>query len=442
MRVARIRISNVMGIEELEIDNPGSITTVEARNGKGKTSLIEAIRSVVDGGHDATLLRNGADVAEVVILLDDETEIRKRITADGSKLSVTRPDIGEIGSPKKYVDRLFNALSVNPVAFLTLPEKQQAQALLEALPLQLDRSEVESVVGELISVRDSDFRGHPLDVLDGIHKRVYDERTGINRASKEKKATVDQLKQSLPSDAPEQDPEQQLDIALQAQTELQRIRGEKIDALQDEVDEDVLKLRDAAEAEISRLQRQLSTAIEEKQRGHQGLVDQIRGEYEPQLEELAGLIGSLRQQSRTAAAANNTRQVLDRLGGEVDSLTEKSAALTAALAELDGLKLSLLKGLPIKGLEVRDGILYKGDIPFRRLNKAEQVKVAIRLAQLQAGDVPLVCVDGIEALDGPTFQAFREHAAKTDLQFIVTRVTPETDRAPEGLQVMKEAIPA
>lgn len=442
MRVARIRVSNVMGIEELEIDNPGSITTVEARNGKGKTSLIEAIRSVVDGGHDATLLRNGADVGEVVLVLDDETEIRKRITADGSKLTVTRPDIGEVSSPKRFVDRLFNALSVNPVAFLALPEKEQAQALLEALPLKLDRGDVENVVADLIPIRDSDFRGHPLDVLEGIHRRVYDERTGINRASKEKKATVDQLTKSLPTDASETDPEQQLDVAMQAQSELQRVRQERLDALQDEVDENVQRLRDDAHARIREIEQQLSLAIETTQRGHQDLVQRVTAEYQPQLEELAGLIGSLRQQSRTAAAANNTRQVLTRLSEEVDSLTEKSQALTGALDALDGLKLSLLKGLPIKGLEVRDGILYKGDVPFRRLNKAEQVKVAIRLAQLRAGDVPLVCVDGIEALDGPTFQAFREHASKTDLQFIVTRVTPETEHAPQGLHVMKEAIPA
>lgn len=61
MRIAKISIKNVLGIEELEIDSPGALTVIEARNGRGKSSTMEAIRAVVDGGHDASLLRHGAE---------------------------------------------------------------------------------------------------------------------------------------------------------------------------------------------------------------------------------------------------------------------------------------------------------------------------------------------------------------------------------------------
>lgn len=448
MKVARIRIQNVMGIEELEINDPGSVTTVEARNGKGKTSLIEAIRSVVEGGHDATLIRNGADVGEVVIVLDDETTITKRITAEGSKLSVTRPDIGEIRSPKSYVDRLFNALSVNPIQFLNLPEKEQARALLEIAPLKLDRGAVEALVGDLITLRESDFRGHPLEVLEGIDRRVYDERTGVNRAAKEKQGTVNTLKQGL-TDPDETDYSAEI-ASLEAERDELASRflaeREAIDEWMDstiesscsEIDVDMAQLRErltVLEAERASRVDQITREADSKH----AAIDQT----EPaKKEELKGRIQTLRAKSETQTATRSTRRTVAQLEREIQALNDRSGNLTTAREHLDNLRLAMLKDLPIRGLEVREGILYKGDVPFRRLNKAEQVKVAIRLAQLQAGDVPLVCVDGIEALDGPTFEAFRKHASQTDLQFIVTRVTPETQDAPQGLQVLREAVPA
>ena len=65
MRVAHVRISNILGIEEIEFA-PGGFTEVSGGNGAGKTSVLEAIRAALRGGNDATLLRNGADRGEIV----------------------------------------------------------------------------------------------------------------------------------------------------------------------------------------------------------------------------------------------------------------------------------------------------------------------------------------------------------------------------------------
>jgi len=431
MRVSRIRITNIMGLEELEIVEPGALTVIEARNGKGKTSALEAIRSVIDGGTDATLLRNGAEEGEVVLVLDDETVIRKRITAKGSTLTVNRPDVGMIGSPKKYVDALFNALSVNPIAFISLPEKEQARAFLEAIPLELDRGEVEAAVAGLVDVRPSDCNGHALDTLDALHKRLFDERTGINREAKSKRATVEQLSASLPAEEGEavaidflEEERRALAAALHERTRAIEVKAtEQLNAVQQRLAEQIEALR--VEAEVARDGIRAAADAD---------VRAIEAESSPELDRLTDAIGAARERMKAEAAAANTRQVVAGMAAEADQLTVRSQALTAALARLDALKLSLARSLPIKGVEVRDGVLFKGDVPFRRLNKAEQVKLAIRLAQVRAGEVPLVCVDGIEALDGETFEAFKTNAAAANLQFIVTRVSPEQD-APDGLGV-------
>ena len=67
MRITRISIRNFMAFEEMEF-NAGALTVAVGVNGSGKTSILEAIKSGLNGGaHDASLLRNGADKAEIVL---------------------------------------------------------------------------------------------------------------------------------------------------------------------------------------------------------------------------------------------------------------------------------------------------------------------------------------------------------------------------------------
>ena len=45
-RCTQIEVVNIMGIEQLKFV-PGNVTIVSGRNGAGKTSVLEAIRSVL-----------------------------------------------------------------------------------------------------------------------------------------------------------------------------------------------------------------------------------------------------------------------------------------------------------------------------------------------------------------------------------------------------------
>ena len=80
MKVNKITISNILGLESYEI-KPGQFTAITGANGQGKTSALDAIKAAVGGGHDATLLRNGATEGRIVLELDDGSSIVKRVTA-------------------------------------------------------------------------------------------------------------------------------------------------------------------------------------------------------------------------------------------------------------------------------------------------------------------------------------------------------------------------
>lgn len=414
MRVAKIQIRNILGIEELDIE-PGAVTMLEGRNGVGKTSTIEAIKAVVAGGHDASLLRNGAEVGEVVLVLDDETVIRKRITADKSTLTVRRADAGEVSAPQRYLARLADALSVNPVAFLTADPKRQAEYLLESLPLQLDTAALEEAVGGTVEIGAIAAGAHALDVIAEIRKEVFEERTGINRAAKEKRATVTQLADSVPAEVVSEADARAHLKELQRENEVAGAEGR---ARADEI----TRTRDDAIAEIKAdAQRRIDEVRARAEAERAAALEELL----PKARELAAKIAAADTELREADRHANTREVLAGLQEDVTELEQRSEALTAALGRLDALRTKLLSKLPIPGLELVDGVIQKGGVPFARLNRAEQVKVAIALARLRAGEIKLICVDGIECLDGKTLEAFRENAARTDLQFVITRVNPD-----------------
>jgi hypothetical protein len=116
--------------------------------------------------------------------------------------------------------------------------------------------------------------------------------------------------------------------------------------------------------------------------------------------------------------------MISRFKDEQGKAEAESLSLTDGLGRLEALKGELLKTLPIKGYEVRDGQDYKDGIPFERVNKAKQVAVALQVAKLLAKDLRLVCVDNLECLDADTFAAFEKAAlSNQDFQFVVTRVT-------------------
>src|SRR5690554_6495639 len=117
MTIQQISIRNILGIESLSFE-PGKVTTISGANASGKSSILEALKAVFKDGHDATLLRAGCLSGDVVLLLDDGTEIHKRISVYGSTLTATAPNGSRLSAPQRLVNNLIDTM-FNPVSFLT-----------------------------------------------------------------------------------------------------------------------------------------------------------------------------------------------------------------------------------------------------------------------------------------------------------------------------------
>jgi DNA repair exonuclease SbcCD ATPase subunit len=445
MRVSRIKISDILGIEELEFE-PGAFTTISGTNGSGKTSVLEAIKSVVKGGTDATLLRNGAKDGEIILVLDDETQIRKRVTAKSSTVTVER-DGAIVREPMSTIRAITDMLSVNPVEFLAARPKDRTDVLLESLPIKADPKRLSKIAGFEVHADSSD---HALVLIDRLQREIFDDRTATNRALRDKRATVQQLEGTLPApgepgatgDLPALEAAKaQLDAAKEAEFERVRLKLNEFRKTADEKTEAVRanmnSVREVAAQRIEAIRVQMQADIDaltpELTAIQDWLVDAERkagiqrektvNRHAEGVAPIMAEISALRSSQGAAARAQQTRETIALIDREGLALRADSDRQTKALEDLAAYKAELLENLPIQGLTVQDGEIMRDGVVFDRLNTAQQVEIAVDIAKLRAGALGVICVDGLENLDTAHFEAFKAQAIKSGLQLIVSRVS-------------------
>jgi DNA repair exonuclease SbcCD ATPase subunit len=435
LRVSHVTIRNILGIEELEF-TPGGFTEVSGANGSGKTSTIEALRAALRGGHDATLLRNGTEKGEIVLVLDDGTQIRKKVTPSDTDVTILR-DEKKLSRPAEAIKRLHDALSVNPVEFLRAPEKSRVDALLQVMPIALDMGRVTEITGQGAIdgalreaqrvAKGSDKVPEGLDLLEAVKRFVFDDRTGINRAARDKEGTINQLRATLPEEAAEAPPTDATllaklnEIDAERDAELERI-STKLAGLKAESDERVEALR----ASIRELERQIDAEradFNEKKSLAAQTEAEVRAEHAEKRAGVEAQVKQIEKAQQAAARFAQTRETIARMVADLEELKADSQARTDALEALDAYKAELLASLPIPGLEVIEGKLLRYGVPFERLNEAQKVRIAIEIARLRAGELGLICVDGLELLDPEAYDAFRKDAEEFGLQLIVSKVS-------------------
>lgn len=429
MKISHIRISNILGLDELEF-SPEGFTQISGPNGTGKTSILEAIKSVLATGHDATLLRKGADKGEVVLVLDDGMELSKSVTATGSTTSVRR-DGKKLTRPAEAIKALTDSMSVNPVEFLLAPKKDRVKALLEAMPLEADTKHLSDLAGFPIKATPG---VHALHVISQTYQQVYDERTGTNRAVKEKTATINQLEAAIPpAPAGVEGSEEELDAAIRTACDsrdtmhgkiakkLDGLRVDtqtQIDAIRAKLQTDIDALKAAASTQVDAIKASLAEQEGKAAAARHAASEKCTAATTPLSQQLA----IIRNDREASGRRQQTLDTIANMRTELETLTADAQTQTQALEAIENYKSELLASLPIPGLEVRDGEIFRDDVPFDRLNTAQQVDIAVELAKLRAADLGIVCVDRIECLDSASLEAFKEAALASGLQFFITRV--------------------
>lgn len=441
LKVTEIRIKNILGLTECTFQL-GKFTTVSGSNGTGKTSVFKAVKSVFEGGYDATLIRNGEQAGEVVFVLEDGTNFTKTIDRDKAKSGLKAT--GQ-KSPQSYLNSISDITSVNPVSFLTGDDKARLKILLESMPIELPEERLKEITGEELP------EGEPLVVLDSVRRSVYDKRTGENRAIKEKKASIASLESTLTPVALAHNTDFQTELD-EAEKELAE-KTQKRDTYKDEINSLFIKngdeiaaeekitvsnLQEEREAELKAIRDKYETLIDETKKKQADKYTELISRKQEKLDTLTesftaysvpklARIAELKEAVKHEAVSQSTRLNIENQKSELATFEEQAINLNAQLEEIDNIKKEILSKTPFPNVQVQDGIIFVDTVRFNHLNTAQQVAFALKLAILRAGELRLVCLDNMECLDEGTLKAFKTAAAKyEDVQFIITRV--ETDK--------------
>jgi DNA repair exonuclease SbcCD ATPase subunit len=447
MKIAKISISNIMGITELEFVPGGTFNEIAGRNGKGKSSILAAIKTVIEGGHDATLIRKGEEKGEVVLLMDDDTRIRKTITYKGVNVTVEKNGV-KAEKPQSMIDALVNVLSTNPIDFLRAPPKMRVNVLLESIPMTADEERLAEIVGFKPKVA---ANAHALTAIDAVYTAVFDDRTGTNRAAKEKRNTISQLDAAIPTGEDGEVVTGDIDELLAQQASVDKKRDDEITridtklaafATSSEQKRDSIRTGYQTEIDVYKVQieelnalinskrESMAADLETERAAHAEIVgkankqkDKARNTHVTDRAPIAAAISGIQQNQEAAARARVTRDTIATMTTEAEALESDALAQTASLEALQAYKSELLDQLPIDGLQVIDGKILRNGIIFDRLNAGQQVEIAVEIAKLRAGKLGVICVDGIELLDSEHFRALQEQMEGSGLQMFVGRTT-------------------
>ncbi len=469
MKVVSFRFRNLMGIDELEI-KPGKVTRISGPNGSGKTSAIEGLRSFRTGGHDVTLLRNGEESGEAFMLFDDGTEVRKRFRGDDSDLRVRRPD-GDVTAAQTWVNRLFDALSFDPVKFLEAKPEKRIEALLDVLPIEVAKTAIEEAAPDgkfptWATAGRTSFSGrHAIRILDDVRESIFKERAGVNATAKDKQSTADELLRTVP-EAPDVAPDvataradrdsmirdseavraaaegevQRLQLGVQAISETAEHRKHlnERDNIKIEINKLETMLAENKRALAERLLRveeagaKLQEALSEKKKAIRWSVERERDDRIANNDKVVAIIDAdlrLAEEARRRIDKDAAvRKIAFDARDAAEALAQRSRSLTGQIGAVESIRRNLLSNVPITGVDVRDGELWvddgvHGSVTFNRLNLAQRIRLSLEVARLRAAEVPFVAFDDAEHLDAEHLAEFEKAAVELGVQLVYATVS-------------------
>lgn len=431
--ITRIEINNIKGIAFCELKLAGrALTVLKGQNASGKTSILDAISSVFQGGSDPDLIRKGEKSGKVVIELSDGHVIRKIQTASGARLEViTAEGEKEPGGPMEFVSKLAKSFSFDPLAFCRAPKKERVEFLLRAMPLEFTGAEMRGlklgqipVGGPLESLVGSDSKLN-LPEFDKIRATVYDRRRTANVSVKDLDAAVASLRRSLPAEGQQTNWSAVLKEEQAKLDKAGKMRDEEMAAILAEAQRAKDAAREAYDAEIQTINGQVQEA-------NAAVVSEYEKAVAPHQQRVGEAQANLKRSGEVEGLSRHLEEQRDKLAAK----SEEADSLDRALTCLDALRAAKLDTLPIAGLEIRDGEVYRDGIPFDHVNQQRQYITSFEVAALQFGDLPFIVADEFEHLDAEQQKGFAEWLEGSEVQVIVACVDNGPLRA-EPKEAMK-----
>lgn len=402
MKIVQLTASNVKRLKAVEITPDGTLQIVGGRNAQGKSSVLDAIWLALGGGKagkETTLpIRDGESKASVTLDLGDLV-VTRSWTQKGTTLKVASKDGAVYGSPQKMLDELVGRLSFDPLEFTRLSAREQRDALLDLVDLDVD-----------------------VDALDAERAEVFAQRTEVGRQGK---AIGDvQVNDDLPT-------EEQSASAIIQQIREAEDHNREVESYREQHSTAERRCDEIA-AQILELQNRLQRMEEDRDAAHRYLLANSLHDTTP----LEAKLATVEETNAQIRANNAARKQAERKA----DMRQDYEILTKKLAELDERKAQALAAarFPVDGLGFDEsGVTYQG-VPFSQASSAEQIRVSLAMAMALNPKLRVLRIKDGSLLDADAMSLIREQVAERDFQLWIERVGD----ADEGAVIIEDGAVA
>lgn len=468
MKISKIKIRNLFGIKEQELD--GKSVELTGKNGAGKTSVIDAIRYALTNKSDRKyIIRNGESEGEIIVETDSGLSIDRRARSTQSDYKAVKQNGNTIGSPEAFLQSLFVPLQLNPMEFIQMSEKEQNAIILNMIKYDWDMNTIKEWFGEI--PQDVNYEQNILAVLNDIQSEngyYFQSRQNINRDIRAKKAIATDIENALPVGYDGNEWEKAELGALYTQIERIRKSNHEIEmakAIVDGHDQKIRKFQADKEIALAALEReigaeanQIETDIATLEERIKSLKDKraglartksdrqaaIENEYKANVAKFEGEIanytevakGEIQPYDKLQEEAEYTEKMKSHIGEwrhllalneEIEKLTAESEELTKKIEKARTLPGEILEGaeIPVKGLSVKNGLPLINGLPISNLSDGEKLSLCIDVAVENPLGIKIILIDGVEKLSEENRKAIYEKCKSKGLQFIATRTTDD-----------------
>lgn len=369
------------------IEPKSNTVIIAGKNGQGKTSVLDSIVMALAGKSSEVAklttkpIREGEKTAHVTVTTD-EYIITRKWTEKDSYLEMTNKDGMIFKSPQALLDQIVGDLCFDPLEFSRMKPKEQREALLGIVKLDID-----------------------LDQWDRDYKFKYDQRTSIGAQGKALQGKADTT-----PEVPVETPEDEVSVAALV-AELQK--AEEHNRKREDAEQSMLEI----DAKVLELERMITVAKETLETSKE--LYMAAGNAFPTThfqEQIANA-------EQTNAAVRSKKERAATLA-EVEKYDTEYAKLSAELTVMTtdkAIKLASAQ-FPIAGLSFdEDGVTYK-QIPFAQSSAAEQLKVSMAIAMAKNPKLRVIRITDGSLLDEDNMKVLTEMADKNDFQIWVEKV--------------------
>lgn len=470
MRTTKIKIKNLFGITETELD--GRSVEITGANGVGKTSVIDAFRYALTNQSDRSIIvHEGEKEGEIIIETDTGLSIDRRKRTEQADYKSIKENGREVMSPESFLKQLFSPLQLDPVAFTLMTTKEKNRAILDLVEFDWDLNYINEKFGEIPSWVNYDQ--NILEVLSDMQSENgewFKERQNVNRDMRNETAFIADIAKDIPEHY-QADKWEAYDLGA-AYKKLEQMKefNSRIECAK--------LFRSSYDAKLRQLEadKMISITSEEKavaaeREGLLSNIERMKAEIKAAEEKIAGLAGKLEDKKALAESKfNEAKTKLDADMSVADEYLDKQpldcTELQAEISNAETMKRHLneykrmkdmqdkveelrktsdeytrkielartLPGtilenahIPIEGLTVKDGIPLINGLPVSNLSEGEQLSLCVDVVLSKPNGLQIILIDGTEKLTSENREKLYSKCREKGVQFIATRTTDDTE---------------